>query len=413
MTRYPNSPRRRTPRAAIGVAVSVSCLVVFACSDRDVNLGFGVKGDAGSNVFVTPVEDAAPEAEPTFTLYCASSRCPTGRTTCPASRFKCDVDLRTDRENCGACGHACPSTTDTEIYECVDGKCVMGCTGIPPALDCDGLPDNGCEIRGVDDDHCGACGNECTDPAKPCVQRSLFGNGEMGCGCKADQLYCTTPFKRCVDGNEDDDNCGACGNTCDPNGDGGAPHSTMYYGCYAGECGHAKCKPNLANCDGDDGNGCETSILTRDNCGGCGVVCAEGQECRLDSYGTPQCMCPPGETFCPTFCVGDLCQGACYNLSSDRNNCGACGASCSAKDGNKSIATCNWGICTRQCAKGWADCNGNDVDDCEVDTDSDPANCGGCGITCDGVAGQACVGGRCVVEPCDRPASDGGQEVPQ
>ncbi len=408
---YSNSPRRWMPRITISAIVSVSCLVVFACTDRDVNLGFGTAGDGGTQVFVPPVEDAAPEAEAKFTLYCASSECPASRTTCPTSRFKCDVDLMTDRKNCGACGNACPTETGSEIYECIEGKCVMGCTGVPTALDCDGLADNGCEIKGVNNDHCGACGNKCTDPAKPCVARGAFGTSDIGCGCKADQLYCTN---RCVDARTDDNNCGTCGNKCNANGDGGAPHSTMYYGCYAGECGHLKCKPNLGNCNGDDSDGCEASILTKENCGGCGIACAPGQECRLDELGTPMCMCPAGQTYCELFCFGDQCRGGCYDLSSDRNNCGACGASCMDKGGNSSIATCTYGICNRTCAKGWADCNGNDADDCEVNTDNDPSNCGGCGIKCDGVAGQACVGGRCVVEPCDRPARDAGPvEVPQ
>jgi hypothetical protein len=197
------------------------------------------------------------------------------------------------------------------MYECVEGQCVLACQGLPPALDCDGLPDNGCEIKGVNNDHCGACGVKCTDPNKPCIARSPLGDSDMGCGCKGDQLFCPTNYPPCVDGKNDDNNCGACGNTCDPNGDGGAPHSTMYYGCYAGECGHLKCMPNVANCDGDEGNGCETDIFTKENCGGCGLACAAGQECRLDSFGTPSCMCPAGETFCPQFCFNGLCMGGC------------------------------------------------------------------------------------------------------
>jgi hypothetical protein len=70
-----------------------------------------------------------------------------------------------------------------------------------------------------------------------------------------------------------------------------------------------------------------------------------------------------------------------------------------------SFGVCNYGTCSRHCIDGRADCNGNPSDDCETNIDNDPENCGGCGIVCDAVAGQACVGGRCVVEPCN---SDGG-----
>ncbi|MDF2697366.1 MAG: hypothetical protein K0S65_5749, partial [Labilithrix sp.] len=63
-------------------------------------------------------------------------------------------------------------------------------------------------------------------------------------------------------------------------------------------------------------------------------------------------------------------------------------------------AVCDYGICKLACGMRWANCNGNVDDGCEVDIFSDPRNCGGCGISCDVAAGQACAGGRCVVEPC-------------
>jgi hypothetical protein len=126
--------------------------------------------------------------------------------------------------------------------------------------------------------------------------------------------------------------------------------------------------------------------------------------------GSRYCGCPEGETFCGS-CKSDgtytaqlpdggtleavlpvICTGVCNNLTKDPLNCGVCGAVCT--DG-----TCEFGSCVKRCPYGRADCDGNP--DCEVNTLSDPANCGGCGIACDAVAGQACVGGKCVVEPCD------------
>ena len=62
------------------------------------------------------------------------------------------------------------------------------------------------------------------------------------------------------------------------------------------------------------------------------------------------------------------------------------------------------------CNEGRADCNNSQSDGCEVNIDSDPRNCGACGHVCDAVAGQACVAGRCVVEPC---AQDAGVEIPK
>jgi hypothetical protein len=60
-----------------------------------------------------------------------------------------------------------------------------------------------------------------------------------------------------------------------------------------------------------------------------------------------------------------------------------------------------------QCQAPFADCHQADV--CDVDTRSDPANCGGCGIDCQG---QACVEGACGCDtsPCKLSAPQCGCE---
>ena len=60
-----------------------------------------------------------------------------------------------------------------------------------------------------------------------------------------------------------------------------------------------------------------------------------------------------------------------------------------------------FGECQSTCNDRWDDCNGNRSDGGETHIASDPNNCGGCGIVCDGIAGQACVDGQCMVEACD------------
>ena len=336
------------------------------------------------------------EAGATFTSYCPSNKCPAGYTTCENSRFACDVNLLTDRHNCGACGAACPGATSREYYECVDGQCVMQCnrTGGQPTLDCDGLADNGCESNMRAPDSCGACGVACTDPAKPCINRS---DGlDFGCGCKEPhQTFCGFS---CVDTRIDNENCGKCNNPC-PRGDLD-PSLNMFYGCWKSECGHLKCKNHWSECDGNLDNGCETDLRLPENCGSCGTVCPEGQACKEDARdGQWRCMCAPGQTFCEL--AGG--SGRCHDLSSDPSNCGGCGVHCRS--------ACVNGMCQTKCGAGFADCNGSESDGCEVNIGSDPNNCGGCGITCNGIAGQACVQGRCVVEPCDE-AVDAGR-VPQ
>jgi hypothetical protein len=370
-------------RGTTAVLVAVSCVVLYACIDEDPKpIGYGTI-DAGGGVLVPPDVDV-PEGP---ISYCPSDKCPEGYTTCPESRFPCDVNLRTSRDHCGACGAACPAATLSETFECVEGSCVLRCE-LGRAMDCDGILDNGCESFPGEDRSCGACGVVCSDPAKPCM------NSPSGyhCGCPDSQLTCLEPFPHCAKGREDDYNCGTCGKVCEPTpDDGGTPPENAYYGCVEGKCGGFKCQPDYGNCDGDKNNGCETSLTTRDDCGACGNACPDGQTCEWAVDGTHKCMCPPGLTFC---------GGICADLASDPKNCGVCERVCHDDHQAGSFGVCSYGICSRKCATGLADCNGNPEDGCEVNVQSDPQNCGGCGVVCDAIAGQACVVGKCVVEPC-------------
>jgi hypothetical protein len=372
------------------------------CGGSDVTLAETY--EAGPPSLVS-ADAAAVEEEVGLTSYCPSSKCPAGFTTCDNSRFPCDVDLLRDRTNCGECGHACPPGS-SDPYECIEGRCVLKCGS--SAFDCDGFNENGCETSPGSNDNCSACGDRCLDPAKPCVDRN-FPDGDFGCGCEPGRAYCNGG---CVDPKTDNDNCGACGNVCSRNGDGGTPPTNGYFGCVDSQCGRAKCNNGYADCDGDPSNGCEAALDTTDNCAACGNTCGAGQECKNDILkGAYDCACPDGQTWCDLFRFGSLSFGTCVDLSSDPSFCGGCGVSCAreAQLANSAnlIPVCSSGVCTLVCPKGKADCNGNLADDCEVNTKSDPRNCGACGSACDAVAGQACVGGRCVVEPCEQTRPDG------
>lgn len=350
-------------------------------------------------------EDAT-EARDTFTSYCPSNKCPAGYTTCPNSDFPCDVNLLADRQNCGACGVVCPESQETpsrERYECVEGRCVLMCSRNPKTMDCDGLPDNGCEASAAWDTSCGACGVVCSDPAKPCMHQGGDVATDYACGCKDGLQLCQG---RCVDMKDDDLHCGACRNVCPKTGDGGPldPELHLYYGCVDEVCGRRKCEPTWSDCDGNPHNGCEASMLSNDNCGACGNACSAGQRCQKDVYGGIQCMCPDGQSYCSR----GTSAGSCHDFDSDPDNCGGCNFTCRRFDFYTSVGVCVKGVCKLECLTGQADCNGNQSDGCEVNVSSDPRNCGGCGIVCDAIAGQACVQGRCVVEPC-APDEDAGR----
>ncbi|AKV02441.1 hypothetical protein AKJ09_09104 [Labilithrix luteola] len=379
--------------------VSISALVFVVSCAASSTIGDYAE-PAATGQFDAPDSggDADPASDAGLTKYCASDKCPTGLTTCPGSRFPCDVDLRNDAKNCGACGVVCPQLDpNRETFTCVEGRCVLSCGRAPnTTLDCDGIVDNGCETDPHTNENCSSCGDTCSAD-KPCLKQDFLGT-TFACGCPAGLTYCGG-WISCVDTRNNDFNCGGCNTACDLSGAGLPAYPHSYYGCINNQCGKFKCEPWWVDFDGVRENGCELPLKTHENCSDVGDQCAPDQECGQDPNGNVQCMCPPGQTFCKDSCDGEFCTGTCHDLSSDTDNCGACGASCTPGI-STTETSCNYGVCAANCGKGRADCNGNFDDFCEVNTDSDPRNCGACGHVCDAIAGQACVGGQCVVEAC-------------
>lgn len=129
------------------------------------------------------------------------------------------------------------------------------------------------------------------------------------------------------------------------------------------------CCPACQNCDGPSdqccGNACVDVSSDPDNCGACGQACRADQACIA-----AECQCPSGQLEC---------DGQCVNLSTNHDNCGACGQACDADQ------VCTGGTC--QCPADQTECNGR----C-VDLQDDPANCGACDQSC---GDQACVNGTC------------------
>lgn len=92
------------------------------------------------------------------------------------------------------------------------------------------------------------------------------------------------------------------------------------------------------------------------------------------------------------------CGGACIDVLKDTRHCGACSVACGTQNG---VAACQAGACRLSCDDGFADCNGQPVDGCEVNTRGDVAHCGGCGQACvTPNATAACTNGQCAVGSC-------------
>lgn len=166
-------------------------------------------------------------------------------------------------------------------------------------------------------------------------------------------------------------NCGACGNVCPTR-----PHALAT--CSGGSC-VLVCEIGHLNCDGNLTNGCETSPATDvNNCGGCGMVCPS-----LPNTAPSMCMggvCSFGCGAGYANCDGNLTNGCEVSTSTDPMNCGGCGRACGAGQ------TCRAGVC--MCPTGWPACGGA----CPNQF-TDVNNCGTCGVVCG--TGNGCCNGYC------------------
>jgi hypothetical protein len=94
--------------------------------------------------------------------------CPDGWGDCDIEPLNgCEINLKTNASNCGACGAKCPFGTGS-YAACVAGNCELICTA--GYQDCDDDPATGCEAQVSSDPmNCGACGvmchGSCTDSA--------------------------------------------------------------------------------------------------------------------------------------------------------------------------------------------------------------------------------------------------------
>jgi len=91
------------------------------------------------------------------------------------------------------------------------------------------------------------------------------------------------------------------------------------------------------------------------------------------------------------------CSGTCVNPDTDVDHCGACDNPCTA--GPNQSSTCIAGSCGFSCDVGFADCNDDPADGCEVDLQADESHCGSCGNACSAPANAtaACTDRLCEV----------------
>ncbi len=342
--------------------------------------------DTDAGVDSAPPPDTSPETGCTTSADCGGLECCGG--TC--------VDLKSSDDNCGKCGNACWSP-GVSTSSCEAGACKIGCTA--GRGDCDLLASTGCEtFLSTDPTNCGACGKIC-----------LFANADAQCAagtcgigtCKSGFADCDgDPANGCeVNLDNDPVHCGACATPC-------TPKPNVEPSCVARACLPGACKAGFADCDSDATNGCEVDLFgDANNCGACARACA-------------------ALPFASTVCTGATCAiGACHaghddcdhsvwsgceaDLATDVRNCGACGNTCPAvPHGTPGCAADKCGV--GACDAGYADCDGDPANGCEVNLANDPLNCAACGNKCAAVANGApvCSGFSCGIGSCVMPYAD-------
>ncbi len=388
-------------------ALACGAAIAAGCAESSLDVGTRPGLDSGSTPSFTPEPDSG-ELPNTSQLLCLGTECPYPYATCESSDpgapvYKCQHDLRTDNDNCGACGNKCPVSDWLGFKStCVNAECVAECID-STVKDCNGRLEDGCETSILHDPkNCGTCGNACA-PGVEC---------RLGtCGCPTGLTECNGT---CVDLQSTNAHCGGCENPCTAP-DGAAPPPNSHYGCVDGLCEKLRCTGDQhtvwADCNNDleepNSDGCEVNIgpsaQDPENCGGCAVKCSPGQLCR-EVDGIAQCICKPNETLCGTedFPI-------CGDLANSPEHCGACGYRCpgyvepgaSPEEAKHQVVSCKKGMCAYDCMAGWADCNDNPLDGCETNLMAHGANCGACGKRCNTAAGQPCVGGVCLEVECD------------
>lgn len=319
----------------------------------------------------------------------------------------CEVDLRSTRTNCGACGASCSSSQScvagrcecpTGQRDCGGGTCADCCS----AGDC--ADTDACTIDTCMGSRCqhSACspGTRCCG-ARGCLACCDDGDcasssGHRGCASDGTCTACAMGYRDC-DANAgngcetnvatDPANCGICGTACT------LPNATPV--CAAGICQVATCAAGFGDCDLDPDNGCEVNLLASVmNCGMCGRACSgAGATCSAGTCGTASCAAGTGD------CDGNMANGCEATLATDTRNCGACGRVCAFA---RASASCSGGSCVLgSCSADYANCNGLAADGCETSIRTDPSACGGCGMACAlPRATASCVSSTCRIASC-------------
>lgn len=417
---YPNA----APGCSAGICLLNSCTTGFGnCDNNNVN-GCEVNLQTNANNCNTCGNSCS---YTNAQALCASGQCALG--TCNSGYGNCDSintngcesNLQTSALHCGSCTATCSYANAAGL--CVSSACLMGpCSS--GYGNCDGIASNGCETNlQTSTNNCGTCGSPCTYPHSQtscavgncqfigCDSGYYNNNGILSDGCEYQCLAtnggvedCTDSIDNDCDGDIDcmDSDCTsapACSpQTCTVPCSGQNANAL----CIGSTC-TLTCLPDFGNCDNNNANGCETSLLTSTaNCGSCSYGC---------SLSNAQSACVSGacsiSSCAANFanCDGIASNGCETNTQTSASNCGSCSAACSLTN---AVSACSSGSCSiSSCAQGYGNCDGSTSNGCEAGLLTDPNHCGLCTTTCRFPnADPRCVSGQCSLGTCYKGYAD-------
>jgi hypothetical protein len=293
------------------------------------------------------------------------------------------VDPTTDATNCSQCGNVCPLGAT-----CVDASCEKA-DGTTASCHTDGCPAGLlCNYYACWSPTCapGASGGVCA-----------FGPTRTGTCCDG----------ACVDVQQDEANCGQCGNGCS----GGLCVGGTCFSNTATTSSHQTCSGYYDTCPANER--CDPISDQCVNCSdwGYGDFCYSPMQCSQGRCVVTTCSnAMPGTEACAdtasTFigiCCGGYFNPQCANIMTDTSNCGECdrkcptGATCVGGECSTTPPACAAGHHAAYCALDGGAANVCCTEGC-VDLTRTDTSCGGCGYACS--AGLSCVGSSCIALAC-------------